>query len=56
VWSPTGGYHCDPHYWRRNTAIAFVAVGIMSAYIFDVSRKLEVRATNRTAAKTLRLT
>mmetsp|Transcript_18276 Transcript_18276/g.45463 ORF Transcript_18276/g.45463 Transcript_18276/m.45463 type:complete len:81 (-) Transcript_18276:441-683(-) len=43
VWTPYGGWFPNPQHWRRNTALGFVAVGVMSAIIFDYSRKLEQR-------------
>ena len=42
VWSPAGGWWCNPRYWRRNTAIAFGAVGVLSGCVWYISAQLEV--------------
>ncbi|XP_065070205.1 uncharacterized protein LOC135695148 [Rhopilema esculentum] len=31
VWSPTGGWWCEPRNWKRNTAFAFI--GLFAAMI-----------------------
>jgi hypothetical protein len=43
VWSPSGGWYADPRYWRRNTAVAFGVLAVVSYGIASVSAKLEVR-------------
>eukprot|EP00542_Grammatophora_oceanica_P010091 CAMPEP_0194046914 /NCGR_PEP_ID=MMETSP0009_2-20130614/22949_1 /TAXON_ID=210454 /ORGANISM="Grammatophora oceanica, Strain CCMP 410" /LENGTH=82 /DNA_ID=CAMNT_0038692383 /DNA_START=57 /DNA_END=305 /DNA_ORIENTATION=+ len=43
VWTPTGGWWPKPVYWKRNTAVCFFTIVCISAYTFDVSRKLERR-------------
>ena len=43
VWSPSGGWYSDPRYWRRNTAVAFGILAVVSYGIASVSAKLEVR-------------
>ena len=47
VWSPAGGWFSDPRGWRRNTAVAFAVIGVLSAGVFNLSRKLEARARVR---------
>ena len=44
VWSPSGGWHADPRFWRRNTAVAFGVIAVVAYGIASVSTKLEVRA------------
>ena len=43
VWTSYGGWFADPKHWRRNTAVGFGIVFVVSAYVFNVSRKLEKR-------------
>lgn len=43
VWTSYGGWFADPKHWRRNTAVGFGIVFVASAYVFNVSRKLEKR-------------
>ena len=43
VWSPAGGWFADPKHWKRNTFMGFMAAGVIGAYIFNYSRKIEVR-------------
>ena len=43
VWSPSGGWWCNPRYWRRNTAVAFFAIFSLSIPVFYISSRLEVR-------------
>ena len=43
VWSPAGGWHADPRHWRRNTAVAFGVLAVVTYGIASVSAKLEVR-------------
>ena len=47
VWSPSGGWHADPRYWRRNTAVAFGVLAVVTYGIASVSAKLEVRPRRR---------
>jgi len=44
VWSPSGGWYPDPRGWRRNTAVAFGAVALISLFVGSVSASLEVRS------------
>ncbi|KAL0036629.1 hypothetical protein WJX79_003360 [Trebouxia sp. C0005] len=43
VWSPAGGWWADPKHWRRNTALAFGALLVITVPIFRLSAKLEQR-------------
>jgi hypothetical protein len=43
VWSPAGGWWCNPRYWKRNTAIAFMAIFAISVPVFYISAQLERR-------------
>ena len=43
VWSPSGGWWCNPRQWKRNTTIAFMAIGALSAGVWYISAQLEVR-------------
>ena len=43
VWSPTGGWYCDPKLWKRNTFFAFAAIAAVAVPVFMTSAKLEVR-------------
>ena len=45
VWSPSGGWWCNPRQWRRNTVIAFGAIGVISAGVWYISAQLEVCKT-----------
>ena len=42
VWSMTGGPHCRPKHWKRNTAIAMVGVFLVCIPIAMKSAELEV--------------
>lgn len=42
VWSPTGGWWCQPRNWKRNTAIAFIASALISIPIIKWGRENEV--------------
>lgn len=42
VWSMTGGPHCRPKHWKRNTAIAMFGIVLVCIPIFKLSAKLEV--------------
>lgn len=43
VWSPAGGWWCNPRHWKRNTVYAFVWLGGLSAVVWYISAQLEVR-------------
>ncbi len=43
VWSPAGGWWCNPRHWKRNTAIAFVISGALTGVMWYISAQLEVR-------------
>lgn len=43
VWTPTGGWYCDPPKWRRNTALTFVAIFAIAVPVFLKSAELEQR-------------
>jgi len=43
IWTSYGGWFADPKHWRRNTAVGFGIVFVSSAYVFNVSRKMEQR-------------
>eukprot|EP00897_Mesotaenium_endlicherianum_P009792 jgi/Mesen1/8841/ME000053S08241 len=43
VWSPSGGWWCDPKLWRRNTAIAFVGIIAICIPVAMKSAQLEDR-------------
>ena len=43
VWSPSGGWWCNPRHWRRNTFYAFVIGGALSGVVWYISAQLEVR-------------
>jgi hypothetical protein len=47
VWSPTGGWWCDPKHWRRNTALALTGIALVCIPIAMKSISLEVRPRNR---------
>lgn len=42
VWSPAGGWWCNPRHWKRNTAIAFVVLGVLALPVAYASAQLEV--------------
>lgn len=42
VWSPSGGWWCNPRHWRRNTAYAMIICGMLGGVMFYVSSRLEV--------------
>lgn len=50
VWSPAGGWYCDPRYWRRNTFLALGAVACIAVPVFLTSAKLEKRPHQPTHA------
>ena len=43
VWTPTGGWYCNPPNWRRNTGLAMIFVLVSSGVMWYVSAQLEVR-------------
>ena len=43
VWSPSGGWWCNPRHWKRNTVYAFAAIGGLSAVVWYISAQLEVQ-------------
>ncbi len=45
VWSPAGGWYCNPANWKRNTAIAMAAYGAICYAVFNLSISLERRPT-----------
>lgn len=45
VWSPSGGWWCDPKGWRRNTALAMGAYLVAQYFIFSYSAEHERRYT-----------
>ena len=42
VWSPAGGWWCNPRHWKRNTAIAFAISGALAGVMWYISAQLEV--------------
>ena len=42
VWSPSGGWWCNPRHWKRNTVYAFLVAGGLSAVVWYISAQLEV--------------
>lgn len=42
VWSPAGGWWCNPRNWKRNTAIAFGVIFAMCIPVHYISWSLEV--------------
>ncbi|KAK2570001.1 hypothetical protein P5673_005869 [Acropora cervicornis] len=43
VWSPAGGWWCNPRNWKRNTAIAFGVIFAMCIPVHYISWSLERR-------------
>ena len=43
VWSPAGGWWCNPRHWKRNTAVAYGFIGVALAGTFMFSAANEVR-------------
>ncbi|CAI5965627.1 unnamed protein product [Closterium sp. NIES-64] len=43
VWALTGGWYCDPKYWRRNTAFALAGIFVVCVPIALTSARLEQR-------------
>lgn len=44
VWSPAGGWYADPKGWKRSTGLAAAVIGLAAYTVFNISRKMEVRA------------
>ncbi|EFX02682.1 hypothetical protein CMQ_2611 [Grosmannia clavigera kw1407] len=44
VWSPSGGWYAQPANWKRNTAIAGVAVFAITAVVWKIDGELEYRS------------
>lgn len=44
VWSPSGGWWCNPRRWKRNTVYAFIIGGGLSVVVAYISAQLEVGA------------
>ncbi|KAG8469774.1 hypothetical protein KFE25_006229 [Diacronema lutheri] len=43
VWSPVGGWWCDPPNWRRNTGLAGCGLVLAIGYVWSWSAALERR-------------
>lgn len=43
VWSPSGGWYCQPANWRSNTAIIGAVIFGITAYAWSVSAEREFR-------------
>eukprot|EP00210_Caulerpa_lentillifera_P001059 g1021.t1 len=43
VWTPMGGWYCDPVYWRRNTFFGLCAGFAITGTMFFYSVKMEER-------------
>ena len=43
VWSPSGGWYCQPHNWRMNTAVMAVVIAGFTAMAWKASANLEER-------------
>ena len=41
VWSPAGGWYCNPTNWKRNTAICLGVWGVILAVTFKTSASVE---------------
>mmetsp|Transcript_20461 Transcript_20461/g.30420 ORF Transcript_20461/g.30420 Transcript_20461/m.30420 type:complete len:100 (-) Transcript_20461:43-342(-) len=44
VWTPTGGYYTENTKWRRNTALAGVAIGLGAYLVFKLGTTNERRS------------
>ena len=42
VWTPTGGWHCNPPNWKKNTVLAMLFALASSGVMWYVSAQLEV--------------
>ena len=42
VWSPSGGWWCDPPNWKRNTVVAAIISLTIAATVYVKTRKYEV--------------
>ena len=43
VWTPAGGWYCNPKNWKANTGRAFVLYAGITLLVFQLSRSLERR-------------
>jgi NADH dehydrogenase (ubiquinone) 1 beta subcomplex subunit 10 len=43
VWTPTGGWYCNPPNWRKNTGLAMFFVLVSSGVVWYISAQLERR-------------
>ena len=43
VWSPAGGWYCNPPNWKRNTAIVLAGWGVLAYFTFKISAANERR-------------
>lgn len=43
VWSPSGGWWCNPVNWKMNTAIAAMTIGFACFGVFQISAERERR-------------
>ena len=43
VWTPTGGWYCNPHHWQRNTAVVGLGICAIMAVVSNFSRNNERR-------------
>jgi len=43
VWSPSGGWYAQPANWKRNTAIAGLAIFLITAAGWKLSAEVEYR-------------
>ena len=43
VWSPAGGWYCQPANWKANTAAMFVAVAFVTGSAWALSADREYR-------------
>lgn len=43
VWSPSGGWWCNPVNWKMNTAIAAMTIGFACFGVFQISAEREVQ-------------
>ena len=43
VWTPAGGWYCNPPNWKRNTGLALAGYAFISYAVFKLSTSLERR-------------
>lgn len=43
VWSPAGGWYCQPANWKQNTVIAGLCIVFLTGLAWKVSAEREVR-------------